>query len=43
MQYFGEAEDVGDMERTKVIVEWVVEDGVVYTEKDCPLLRFGSL
>jgi hypothetical protein len=43
MQGFGEAEDVGDVERTKVVVEVVVHKLAVDGEEDGLALRAGRL
>ena len=34
MQDFGKAEDMGDMEWTEVMVEWVVHKRIVNAEED---------
>jgi hypothetical protein len=43
MEGFGEAEDVGDVERTKVVVEVVVHKLAVDSEEDGLALRAGCL
>ena len=35
VQYFGEAENMGYMERTKVVMEVVVDQVIVDSEEDC--------